>query len=143
MKYGANNTKDIAWAQSAMPAARRFRSDQLSPGSDNFTGFLVRDGALGLFENWPWDFRNGTMIAGKEWSITDVEMPYIKSRPNVYINREATEATSIISPTTDSNLIMTHFEEMAIWDRFYVVYRYNSDLANRPNDIVKIKGLTT
>jgi len=142
-KYGMNNSKDILWAQSAVPMDRRYVSDQLSPGSDNFTGFFVRDGAIGLYENWPFDFRNGSVIAGKEWSITDVEMPYIKSRPNVFINREATEATSIISPATDSNLIMTHFEEMAIWDRFYVVYRYNSAIGSRPNDIVKIKGLTT
>lgn len=142
-KYGMNNDKNLSWSQSAVPMNRRYTSDQLSPGSDVFTGFFVRDGAIGIYENWPWDFRNGTMIAGKEWSITDVEMPYIKSRPNVFINREATEATSIVSPATDSNLIMTHFEEMAIWDRFYVVYRYNSAIGSRPNDIVKIKGLTT
>lgn len=142
-KYGMQNTKDLQWAQSAVPFDRRYVSDQLSPGSDNFTGFFVRDGAMGIFENWPWDFRNGTMVGEKKWSITDVEMPYIKSRPNIFINSEATEATSIISPATDSNLIMTHFEEMAIWDRFYVVYRYNSAIGSRANDIVKIKGLTS
>jgi len=70
-------------------------------------------------------------------------MPFIKSRLNVYVNKEATDATSIITPTTDSNLIMTHFEEMAMWDRFYVFYRYNSDLTTRQNAIVKIAGLTT
>jgi hypothetical protein len=32
---------------------------------------------------------------------------------------------------------------MAIWVRFYVVYRYNSDLGTRVNDIVKIQGLLT
>lgn len=142
-KFGSDNSKNLLWSQSAMPLDRRYVTDQLSPGSDNFTGFFVRDGAIGSYENWPWDFRNNTSFAGKEWSITDVEMPYIKSRPNIYMNKEATEATSIISPNTDSNLIMTHFEEMAIWDRFYVVYRYNSDLTTRQNDIVKIKGLTT
>jgi len=131
------------WAQSAISPDRRYVSDQLSPGSDNFNGFLVRDGAIGAYSNWPWDFRNGTEFAGKKWSITDAEMPYIKSRPNIYINKEASEATSVITPNTDSNLIMTHWEEMAIWDRFYVVYRYNSDLSTRVNDIVKIKGLAT
>ena len=142
-KNQANQALQLLWAQSAIAPDRRYISDQLSPGSDNFTGFFVRDGAMGIFENWPWDFRNGTVVGGKKWSITDVEMPYIKSRPNVFINTEATEATSIISPNTDSNLIMTHFEEMALWDRFYVVYRYNSALGTRPNDIVKIKGLTS
>lgn len=142
-KNAANQAVQTLWAQSAISPDRRYVSDQLSPGSDNFTGFFVRDGAIGSYSNWPWDFRNGTMLAGKEWSITDAEMPYIKSRPNIFINKEASEATSIITPNTDSNLIMTHWEEMAIWDRFYVVYRYNSDLTTRANDIVKIKGLTT
>lgn len=142
-KYGANNTKDILWSQSAVPMDRRYVSDQLSPGSDNFTGFFVRDGGIGIYENFPWDFRNGTMFGGKEWMISDVKLPYMNMRANVYINKEATEATSIVSPNTDTNLMMTHFEEMALWFRFYVVYRYNSDLTTRPNDILKIKGLTT
>jgi hypothetical protein len=143
MKHQDQQAVQRLWSQSAVPFDQRYVSDQLSPGSDNFTGFFVRDGAIGAYSNWPWDFRNGTNFAGKEWSITDAEMPYIKSRPNIYINKEAAEATSIITPNTDSNLIMTHWEEMAIWDRFYVVYRYNSDLTTRQNDIVKIKGLTT
>jgi hypothetical protein len=131
------------WAQSALTPDRRYTSDQLAPGSDNFSGFYVRDGAIGAYSNWPWDFRNGTEFAGKKWDISDVEMPYIKSRPNVYINTEASDATSVITPNTDSNLIMTHWEEMALWDRFYVVYRVNSDLTTRVNDIVKLAGLAT
>jgi len=67
----------------------------------------------------------------------------MRMRANVYVNKEATEATSIISPNTDTNLVMTHFEEMALWFRFYVVYRYNSAIGSRVNDIVKLKGLTT
>jgi len=131
------------WAQSAISPDRRYTSDQLAAGSDNFSGFLVRDGAIGAYSNWPWDFREGTNFGGKEWNVAAADLPYIKSRPNVFINREASEASSIISPATDSNLFMTHWEEMALWDRFYVVYRYNSDLTTRANDIVKIKGLTT
>ena len=131
------------WAQSALSPDRRYVSDQLAPGSDNFTGFYVRDGAVGVYSNWPWDFRNATELAGKKWDISDVELPFIKSRPNVFINSEATEATSIITPNTDTNLIMTTWEEIALWDRFYVVYRVNSDLTTRVNDIVKLKGLTS
>ena len=133
----------ILWSQSAVSPDRRYVTNQISPASDNFKGFFVRDGAIGTIENFPWDFRNGTMFGGKEWTITSAEMPFIRSRINVYTNKEATEASSIITPTTDSNLTMTHFEEMAMWDRFYVVYRYNSDLTTRQNDIVKIAGLTT
>ncbi|WP_288374105.1 hypothetical protein, partial [uncultured Chryseobacterium sp.] len=69
--------------------------------------------------------------------------PFTRMVANVYVNNAATDATAMVSAGKDSNLIMTHFQEMAIWHRFYVVYRYNSDLANRVNDIVKITGLTT
>lgn len=141
-KYGANNTKDLKWSQSAVPMERRYVSDQIST-SANFNGFFVRDGAIGLYENFPWDFRNKTMFGGKEWSISDVKLPYMNMQANVYVNKEATDATSIVSPNTDTNLKMTHFEEMALWFRFYVVYRYNSSLSTRQNDIVKLVGATS
>lgn len=142
-KFREGQDKQLLWSQSALAADRRYVTNQISPASDNFKGFFVRDGDIGTVSNFPWDFRNGTMFGGKEWSITDAEMPFIKSRINVYVNKEATEATSIITPTTDSNLTMTHFEEMAMWDRFYVFFRFNSDLANRQNAVVKIAGLAS
>ena len=61
-------------------------------------------------------------------------------RANIYVNTEATDATSVITPNTDTNMIMTTFEEMAIWHRFYVVYRYNGDIANKQNAVVKLQG---
>lgn len=142
MKHQSEQAVQRLWSQSAVPIDRRYTTDQLSPGSDNFTGFFVRDGAIGQFSNWPWDFRNKTQFAGKEWGITQAEMPYIKSQPSFYVNKEATDASALVA-SGNANATMTHFEEMAIWDRFYVVYRYNSDLTTRQNDIVKIKGLTT
>jgi hypothetical protein len=137
---GPNNDRNVLWNEQAFPIDRRYESHQLAPGSDIFNGFHVRDGAIGLVENFPWDFRNGTEFAGKKWAVSDVELPFTRMRANVYMNTEATEATSLVSPGTDTNLTMTHFEEMALWFRFYVVYRYNSDLATRANDIVKISG---
>lgn len=142
LKYRDSNTKNLNWQQAYMPEGNRYISDQIAT-SANFNGFLVRDGDIGLVENFPWDFRNGTMFAGKEWSVTDVEMPYTKMRANVYVNKEATETNSIITPSTDTNLTMTHFEEMAIWFRFYVPYRYNSAIATRQNGIVKLLGQTS
>jgi hypothetical protein len=141
-ELGPNAAKNLAWAQAVIPQDRRYISNQLSAGSDIFSGYMVRDGAIGVYENFPWDFRNGVKIAGKEWSISDVKLPYVGMRANVYINSEATDATALVE-ATDSNMIMTHFEEMALWLRFYVVYRYNSAIASRPNDIVKIEGKTT
>lgn len=142
MKFQNENSKNLAWAQSPLSLDRRYISDQIST-SANFNGFLIRDGGIGLAENYPFDFRNGTMFGGKEWGITDVEMPFTRSRLNFYINKEATDATSIISPSTDTNLTMTHWEEMALWDRFYVFYRYNSDLTTRQNDVVKLLAATS
>ena len=141
-KFGANNDKNLQ-ALGFLPMDRIHQTGNISGGSDIFNGFLLRNGSIGMLENFPWDFVNGTEINGQKWSITDTELPFARMRANVYVNSEATEATSLISPNTDTNLTMTHFEEMAIWFRFYVVYRFNSDLANRANDIVKIKGLTS
>jgi hypothetical protein len=145
LKYGAGNEKNIA-NLGIYPLDRLHESSGISAGSDIFNGYLLRDGAIGVISNHPYDFVNGTVKGEKRWSVSDVEMPFSKMRSNIFVNSEATDATSLINPVngiSDSNLRMTHFEEMAIWNRFYVVYRYNSDLATRPNDIVKIKGLTT
>lgn len=141
-KHGSQNSVNLQ-ALGFMGDGRLHESHNISPGSDVFGGFFLRDGSIGVYENYPWDFRNGTTINGKNWSVSDVELPHVKMRANIYTNSEATEATSLITSGTDSNLIMSHFEEMAIWVRFYVVYRYNGDLAGRANDIVKMVGATS
>jgi len=141
-KYGANNDKNLQ-ALGFLPTDRMHESGNIAAGSDIFNGWLLRDGAVGVFENYPFDFRNGTVVGGKEWSISDQEIPFTRMRANIYTNKEATNADALITSGSDSNTIMSHFEEMAIWSRFYVVYKYNSDLATRANDVVKITGLTT
>lgn len=141
-KYAAGNEKNLAAL--GLPSVERLHeSGTIIPGSNVFNGFAVRDGAIGIVENYPFDFRNGTEFAGKKWSISDIELPFTRMRANLYVNNEATNATALVGAGTDTNLIMTAFQEMAMWQRFYVVYRYNSDLANRVNDIVKISGLTS
>ena len=142
LKYGVNNDKNLQ-ALGMFPMDRMYESGNISAGSDVFQGWLVRDGAIGVIENFPYDFINGTEIAGRKWSITDVDLPFCRMRANIYTNSEATEATALITSGTDSNLKMTHFEEMGIWLRFYVVYRYNSSISTRANDIVKIVGATS
>jgi len=142
MKYGSSNEKNLQ-AQGFLASDRIHESGNISAGADNFNGFFLRDGSIGVYENYPFDFRNGTKIDGKEWSVSDVELPHVKMRANIYTNKQATDATALITSGTDSNLIMSHFEEMGIWVRFYVVYRYNSDLTTRAQDIVKIVGATT
>lgn len=141
-KYGADNTKNLQ-ALGMLPADRMYESGNIAPSTQVFNGWLVRDGGIGMIENFPFDFRNGTEVGGKKWSISDMEIPYTRLRANIYVNNEATEATALVGAGTDSNMIMTHFQEMAIWIRFYIVYRYNSDLTTYANDVVKIQGLTT
>lgn len=141
-KYAANNDKNLQ-ALGFLDSSRLHESSNISAGSDIFNGYFLRDGSIGVYENFPFDFQNGTEIGGKKWSISDTPIPFTGMRANIYTNSEATEATSLISSGTDSNLKMTHFEEMAVWIRFYVVYRYNSDLATRANDIVKVSGKTS
>jgi len=142
VKYGANNDKDLN-ALGFMPLDRLYESNNIAAGSDIFKGWLLRDGAMGVIENFPYDFRMGTEVAGRKWSMSDVELPFARMRANIYTNSQATDATALVTSGTDSNLIMTHFEEMAIWFRFYVVYRYNENLGTYANDIVKIAGLTS
>lgn len=141
-QHGAGNDKNTQ-ALGFFDPARMYESHNISAGSDVFNGWFIRDGAIGLFENYPADFRAGTEFAGKSWSISDTVLPFTRMRANIYVNNEATDATALVGAGTDSNMIMTHFQEMAIWHRFYIVYRYNADLSTIENDIVKIKGLTT
>lgn len=142
LKYGANNSENLQ-ALGFFGADRLHESGNISVGSDVFNGWLMRDGGMGVFENFPYDFQNGTEIAGKKWSISDMELPFCRMRANIFTNAEATNADALITSGSDSNTIMSAFEEMGVWIRFYVAYRYNSDLTTRVNDVVKIKGLTT
>lgn len=141
LKYGAGNDKNLQ-ALGFFGADRMYESGNITT-SAKFDGFLLRDGSIGVIENFPADFRAGVSFAGKTWSVSDMELPFVNMRANIYTDSQATNGTSLITSGVDSNLIMTHFEEMGIWVRFYVVYRYNSSLSTRVNDIVKIQGLTT
>ena len=141
--FGANNSENIAWDKNILSMDRLHESGNISAAAAVFNGWYLRDGAVGLVENYPYDFRNGTVIGGKKWSVSDMELPFLKMKANIYVNNEATDAQALISGGASSDNTMTHFEEMAIWSRFYVVYPYNSDLTARTNDVIKITGLTT
>jgi hypothetical protein len=143
LKYGMQNDRNIIQFEQAIPSGMRYESHAINPGNDIFNGFMVRDGAVGIYENFLFDFTNGTQFGGKQWSVSDVPLQNIRMRVNVFRNTEATDATSLFAAGTNKNLLMTTFEEIALWARFYVVYRYNSDLTTRANDIVKIQGLTS
>lgn len=141
LKYGANNEKNLQ-ALGFFGADRMYESGNITT-SEKFDGYMFRDGAIGVFENFPSDFRKGTEFAGKKWAVSDMDLPFVNMRANIYTDTNATNATSLITSGIDTNLIMTSYEEMGIWVRFYVVYRYNSDLSTRVNDVVKVQGLTS
>ena len=142
MKYQMYQSEFKQWDQSNLPLGNHYASDTIDPSSDVFHGWLARLGSIGLVNNFPYDFVNGTEVAGKKWSISNTELPYMKMRANVFMNTEATDASAMVT-ATDTNTIMTTFEEMYLWFRFYVLYPYNSDLSTRASDIVKIVGATT
>ncbi|MGU3377629.1 hypothetical protein [Chryseobacterium sp. M5A1_1a] len=141
-KYGNSNEKNLQAL--GFPAVDQLHeTGQLIPGSNNFNGFYVRNGSIAMYENFPADFRMGTKVGGKEWSISDMELPFVRMRANVFTNLEATDATSLVGAGRDTNLIMTYYQEMALWVRVYVFEEFNSDLANRVNPVVKIAGLAS
>ena len=139
LKFGEGNEKNIR-AMGMIPVEDMHTSHNIST-SDNFDGFWVRDGAIGMFANHPFDFRERTVVDGKTWTVSDMEIPFTRMRANIFTNNFAADTTGLIS--NDSNGIMTAGEEMAVWVRMIIVNRFNNDLPNRANDIVKVRGLTT
>lgn len=142
LKFGAGNEKNLQ-ALGMFGVDQMHQSNSISAGSDVFNGYLLRDGSIGMIENFPADFVAGTKLGAKEWSISDMEIPGTGMRANIFTNSEATDATALVTSGTDSNLKMTHFEEMAIWQRFFIVDEYNSDLTTRVSSIVQLSGKTS
>jgi len=143
MKFREANQKQIMWAQEFMGSQNRYESHQIAPGGNNFNGWLVRDGDIGFIENHPYDFVNSTTVGEKKWSISSTRLQYTNMRANIWVNRDASNTSNLVSPGNNTNGTMSTFEEMAIWTRFYVYYRYNSDLSTRQNGVVKLAGLTS
>ena len=143
IKYGAGNEKNLD-ALGFYDIDRMHQSSQISAGIDMFNGFYLKDGAIGLYSNFPYEFRNGKKLNDREWTISDVELPFLKSRCNVYTREGVTDSSALVGTHNnelDSNTIMSTFSEMAIWDRFYIATTPNKEIGTRSNDIFKIRGL--
>jgi len=143
-KMGKANNEDRQFTANSIP--KFFESLGIAPGSDQFLGFMMRNGAIGIAQNYPSDFRGSkesppTRVGEKIWGITDRPVPHLNTKLNVYYNKEATDASSL--GDTTSHLNMTFMEEWGFLDKFFLISNYNSDLATRPNEIVKFKGLTS
>jgi len=142
VKYGAANEKNIQGI-GMISADDMHNSWNIDAGAEVFNGYWVRKGAIGMYSNHPYNFAIGDQVDSAKWSVSQVELPFIGMRCNIYTDKFKANATGLVATGTDTNVIMSAGEEMAIWCRFYVVYPYNSDLANRAQDIVKIQGLTS
>ncbi len=142
LKFGEANTKNIA-AIGMISADDMHNSHNIDANSKVFNGYWVKKGAIGMYSNHPFDFRNSTVVDSAKWSVSDVNLPFIGMKANIYTDSFKANATGLVATGTDTNLIMSAGEEMAVWARFYVVFPYNSDLSTRASDIVKIQGLIT
>jgi hypothetical protein len=141
MKYGMNNDKNVAsWG---MLDASDIHNSQNISTSAVFDGYYVRKGAIGMYPNFPYDFRNGSTLSDSKWYVSDMEMPYLKHAVNVFTREFTANASGLSSTGADTNTLMTKGEEMAIWFRFVAVFRPNSELPTRANDVLKIQGSTT
>lgn len=138
-KFGAQNDENRQFLKNQLPIY--FESLGISPGSDQFVSYWLRDGAIGGVQNYPFDFRTGTVVDSKVWGIMDTPAPYIGEVLNVYNNKEAVDASSL--GETTSHLKMTSMNEWGFLDKFFLVSEYNSDLSTRPNAIVKTIGATS
>jgi len=139
LKYGAANDKNLANIKNQLPVL--FETLGISATSFQFVAYMMRNGAFGGVQNYPYDFRTGTTIGQKQWGIMPTPAPYIGERLNVYHNTEAVDASSL--GDTSSHLLMTGMEEWGFIDKFFIVNNYNSDLTTRVNDIYKITGATS
>lgn len=142
IKYGAGNEKNLQ-ALGFYGVDRMHQSSQISAETDMFNGFYLKDGAIGLYSNFPYEFRNGKTLNDRKWTVSDVELPFLKSRCNVYTREGVTDSSALVgvhNSELDSNTIMSTFSEMAIWDRFYIATTPNDEIGTRSNDIFKIKG---
>lgn len=142
LKFGEANDKNIA-AIGMIPADDMHNSHNIDQASDVFNGYWVKKGAIGMYSNHPFDFRNSTTVDSAKWSVSDVDLPFIGMRANIFTDKFKANATGLVGTGTDTNAIMSSGEEMAVWSRFYVVFPFNSDLTTRASDIVKIQGLIT
>lgn len=138
-KFGQMNQENRQFIENQLPTY--YPTLGISPGSDQFSGYHIRRGSIGIVQNFPSDFRNPVQIGEKLWGITDTPVPYLNTQVNTFYNREAADASGLGDTTT--HLKMTHYEEWAFIDKFFLTSIYNSDLSTRPNPIVKIVGTTT
>lgn len=146
IKFGPNNSENLA-GKGFLAGDRLYESNTVTTPSPTeiFNGFFVRDGGIGVVANHPGDFVDRTTLFNRQWSVSDLNLPFVNMQLNIHVNNQAVSGESVITPGVngpDSNLTMTTFSEMAFWMKFFIVFPPNSDLDTRTNDIIKLRGLS-
>lgn len=139
LKFGMQNSENRQFALNQLPLY--FETLGIAPSTFQFVMYMLRNGAIGSVQNYPYDFRTGSVVDSKVWGIMPTPAPYIGERLNVYHNTEAVDASGL--GETTAHLKMTTMEEWGFLDKFFLVTNYNSDLTSNVNDILKITGATS
>lgn len=140
-KYGVANSENLNWASELISKGKIYETQNIAPESDIFNGYLLQEGAVGVYPNFPFDFRKGSKVGTKEWSVSSTDLPFMNMKANIIIDRNAVDATAKIGRGSDST--MTTSESMGIWFRFYITHPYNSAPSTRVSEIIKIKALNS
>lgn len=137
-KYGAANDKNLQ----VLGLPNIHYSNQITKaGGDNWTGFLATPGAIAMVENHLPDFILNRNIKGKQFGITSRPVPYLNERIMMFQNEDTADVSG--TGAYASELKMSYYKEEGFISKFFVIGQYNSDIANRVNNIIKINGLSS
>lgn len=137
--YGANNDKNLLGQ--SFPSIKGEASLTPTAGS-NATAYVVKAGAIGLFPSYPIEFASGGAGAPADvkFGVGSVALPMSGLKPLLYEEVQKFDGTAL--GTARPTAAMTYKTIYGIGLSFGVVTSYNSDLANRVNDIVKVELLS-
>jgi len=141
LKNGSFQAENLAWNAGAIPGENIFETKNFDANGNAFEGYLFEEGSVGIYANHPFNFRQGSKVGDKEWSISDVAVPAVGLKANIIIDRNAVDARGKIQRGSDS--VMTIKESFGMWFRFYIAHPYNTDIADRTAPIVKVRATTT
>lgn len=137
-KYGAGNEKNLQ----VLGLPNIHYSNQITRAAgDDWTGFAAMPGAIAMVENHLPDFILNRNIKGKQFGITSRPVPYLNERIMMFQNEDTADVSG--TGSFASELKMSYYKEEGFISKFFVIGQYNSDIANRVNNIIKINGLNS
>lgn len=133
-QYGSSNDKNLL-AQSFPDTY--FESNLAVTANSNATAYLVKDGAMGVQQTYPAIFKaNENRIPGIEFSIGGFPLPQTGMQPLIMKQVAAYDESALSGHQAAG---MSLVENYKVGVSFAVVSTYNSDIATRVNDVVKVE----